>query len=62
MTTEPLPTGPDPEAITRPILETWGDTGVIEALGARILSLGDAPAAMAAFGSGTRGKLVLTSD
>ena len=39
MTTEPLPTGPDPEAITRTILETWPETDVVEALGAAFFSL-----------------------
>ena len=39
MTTEPLPTGPDPEAITQTILETWPETDMVEALGARFFSL-----------------------
>ena len=39
MTTDPLPTGPDPEAIERTILETWPDTDVTEALGASFFSL-----------------------
>ena len=39
MTTEPLPTGPDPEAITRTIRETWPETDVVEALGAWFFSL-----------------------
>ena len=39
MTTETLPTGPDPEAITRTILETWPETDMVEALGARFFSL-----------------------
>jgi hypothetical protein len=39
MSTEPLPTGPDPEAITRTILETWPETDVVEALGAWFFSL-----------------------
>ena len=39
MTTEPLPTGPDPKAITRTILETWPDTDVVTALGATVFSL-----------------------
>ena len=39
MTVEPLPTGPDPEAITRTILEAWPDTDVVEALGAAFFSL-----------------------
>lgn len=39
MTAEPLPTGPDSEAITRIILETWPDTDVVEALGAAFFSL-----------------------
>ncbi|HEY3163171.1 MAG TPA: DUF6194 family protein [Candidatus Limnocylindrales bacterium] len=39
MSREPLPTGPDPEAITRKILETWPETDMIEALGASFFSL-----------------------
>jgi Family of unknown function (DUF6194) len=39
MTTEPLPTGPDPEAITRTIREAWPETDVVEALGATFFSL-----------------------
>jgi hypothetical protein len=39
MTTEALPTGPDPEAITHTILETWPDTDIVEALGAAFFSL-----------------------
>jgi hypothetical protein len=39
MTTEHLPTGPDPEAIKHTILETWPETDVIEALGAAFFSL-----------------------
>ena len=39
MMTEPLPTGPDPEAITRTILETWPDTDMVAALGASFFSL-----------------------
>jgi len=39
MTTEPLPTGPDPEAITRTIVEIWPETDVVEALGAAFFSL-----------------------
>ena len=39
MTTEPLPTGPDPEAITRTILETWPDTDLVEAMGASFFSV-----------------------
>jgi hypothetical protein len=39
MTTEPLPTGPDPEAITRTIRETWPETDVVEAMGAAFFSL-----------------------
>lgn len=39
MTAEPLPTGPDPEAISRIILETWPETDVVEALGAAFFSL-----------------------
>jgi hypothetical protein len=39
MTTEPLPTGPDPEAITRIIVERYPDTDVVEALRATFFSL-----------------------
>jgi hypothetical protein len=39
MTTEPLPTGPDPEAIARTICETWPETDVVEAMGAAFFSL-----------------------
>jgi hypothetical protein len=39
MTTEPLPTGPDPEAITRTILETWPATDVVGIPGATFFSL-----------------------
>ena len=39
MTTEPLPTGPDPEAITRTITTTWPETDTTEALGAVFFSL-----------------------
>jgi hypothetical protein len=39
MATEPLPTGPDPEAISRTILETWPETDLISALGATFFSL-----------------------
>ena len=39
MTTEVLPTGPDPEAITRTILETYPDTDLVTALGATFFSL-----------------------
>jgi hypothetical protein len=39
MTTEPLPTGPDAEAITRTILETWPDTDMVEIPGAAFFSL-----------------------
>jgi hypothetical protein len=39
MTPEPLPTGPDPEAIARTILETWPETDLVEALGASFFSL-----------------------
>ena len=39
MTTETLPTGPDPEAITRTILETWPETDMVQAMGARFFSL-----------------------
>ena len=39
MTTDALPTGPDPEAITRMILETWPETDMVEAMGATFFSL-----------------------
>jgi hypothetical protein len=39
MMTEPLPTGPDPEAISRTIRETWPETDVVAALGAEFFSL-----------------------
>ena len=39
MTTQPTPTGPDPEAIRRTILETWPESDVVEALGAAFFSL-----------------------
>jgi hypothetical protein len=39
MTSEPLPTGPDPEAISRTIREAWPETDVVEALGAMFFSL-----------------------
>ena len=39
MTSQPPPTGPDPEAISRTILETWPETDVVEALGAAFFSL-----------------------
>ena len=39
MTTEPLLTGPDPEAITRTIRETWPDTDIVTAMGATFFSL-----------------------
>src|SRR4249919_477554 len=39
MTPEGLPTGPDPEAITRTILDTWPDTDMVTALGASFFSL-----------------------
>src|SRR4051794_22974292 len=39
MTTETLPTGPDPEAITQTILDTWPETDVVEAMNARFFSL-----------------------
>ena len=39
MTSQPPPTGPDPEAISRTILETWPETDVVEALGAWFFSL-----------------------
>jgi hypothetical protein len=39
MTAEPLPTGPDPEAITRIIQERYPDTDVVEAHRATFFSL-----------------------
>ena len=39
MTTQPLPTGPDPEAITRTILETYPDADLVEIPGAAFFSL-----------------------
>ena len=39
MTTDELPTGPGPEAITRTILERWPDTDVVTAMGATFFSL-----------------------
>ena len=39
MSTEPLPTGPDPEAITRTILELYPESDLVEALGARFFSI-----------------------
>ena len=41
MTTETLPTGPDPEAITRAILERFPDTVLATAMGATFFSLDD---------------------
>jgi hypothetical protein len=39
MSSEALPMGPDPEAITRIFLERYPDTDVVEALGATFFSL-----------------------
>ena len=39
MTAESLPTGPDPEAIARIILERYPETDVVEAMGATFFSL-----------------------
>jgi hypothetical protein len=39
MTSEPPPTGPDPEAITRAILERYPETFVASAMGATFFSL-----------------------
>ncbi len=39
MTTSPLPTGPDPEAITRTIMETWPETDMVTIPGAWFFSL-----------------------
>jgi hypothetical protein len=37
-TTEPLPAGPDPEAITRTIGELYPETDVVQAMGATFFS------------------------
>ena len=39
MTTETLPTGPDPGSVTRLIRETWPETDVVEIPGAAFFSL-----------------------
>ena len=39
MTTDALPTGPDPEAITRTILDTWPETDLVEIPNAAFFSL-----------------------
>ena len=39
MTAETVPPGPDPEAITRIIRETWPETDVVENPGAAFFSL-----------------------
>ena len=39
MAAEPLPAGPDPEAIIRTIRATWPETDVVESLGAAFFSL-----------------------
>ena len=39
MTTEPMPTGPDPEAIIRTILETYPAADLVQAMGASFFSL-----------------------
>ncbi len=39
MTSEDLPTGPDPEAITRTIMELYPDTDMVEIPGAAFFSL-----------------------
>ena len=39
MTIEPLPTGPDPESISRTILEAWPETDFVEIPGAAFFSL-----------------------
>jgi hypothetical protein len=39
MTTQPLPAGPDPEAISRTIRELYPETDVVEAMGATFFSL-----------------------
>ena len=40
MTTQPLPTGPDSEAIARVIRETYPDADVVTAMGAMFFSRG----------------------
>lgn len=42
MNAEQLPSGPDAEAVTRVILETWPDTVIAETDGARFFSLDEA--------------------
>jgi hypothetical protein len=39
MSPEPLPTGPDPEAISRTILELYPETDMVQAFGASFFSL-----------------------
>ncbi len=39
MTTESLPTGPDPEAVTHTILEMYPDADLVQAMGATFFSL-----------------------
>ncbi len=39
MTSATLPTGPDPEAITRYIFETWPETDMVEIAGGQFFSL-----------------------
>ena len=39
MTTDPLPTGPDPEAITRHVVDTYAGVDVVTAMGATFFSL-----------------------
>src|SRR6476661_4458412 len=39
MTTDDLPAGPDPEAITRTILEKWPETDTVTAMGATFFTL-----------------------
>jgi hypothetical protein len=39
MTSERSPAGPDPESITRTILETWPETDMVEIPGATFFSL-----------------------
>lgn len=39
MDTEPLPTGPDPEAITQQIMETWPETDLVTIDGGAFFSL-----------------------
>jgi Family of unknown function (DUF6194) len=39
MSSEDLPTGPDPEALTRTILETWPETDMVGIEGANFFSL-----------------------